>query len=459
MLKNPTLKTLTICCLLLISTHSRLLAQPRLLSRVILQEPDSVAIKAPTSLSISGSGSKLVLFDGVVDASAYFFRTATGECTGTLIADKTPYLLDSAAYHCRTSPCSPWLKPEALVKYDVINPRHFREETGEELGMFASDLQSSFLCGSFVGERLFLKSYLMKVIRTIGRGLTRFRDPSKPVTLDTNLSLSELISIIEYDCNDNTIASIQPIFSRADYSLQEPDSYVGVGSEFRPYMMVDTSRREVFLQSFNGLAVKNKRFSECVLVSAYSLNDCARRDICMAPLRDSTGARTYPDEQGSTPTLFARNPSGKFFYLFDRGRGIYDQQGEKTPVGISWKAVSAALANMPANDKGKRDSLTSKYTYSLRHEDLRADTSGFTVLSLVDVNLPTSKDMLTKGTLWCLQRYAADGTVLSVITQPEFRSDRSAYTCRLSADATTLYCVYLNKATELWELDTYDVRR
>ncbi|MFM8568522.1 MAG: hypothetical protein ACKOB6_02825, partial [Candidatus Kapaibacterium sp.] len=68
-------------------------------------------------------------------------------------------------------------------------------------------------------------------------------------------------------------------------------------------------------------------------------------------------------------------------------------------------------------------------------------------------------DMLTKGTLWCVQRYATDGTVVSVITQPEFRSDRSAYTCRLSADATTLYCVYLNEATELWELDTYDVRR
>lgn len=418
-----------------------------------------MVIKAPMSLSVSESGKTLVLFDGLVDASAYFFHSGSGACTGVLSADKTPYLLDSATHHCRTSPCSPWTSSDGPVAYDVINPHHFYEETGEELGMFASDLQNSFLCGSFVGERLFIKSYLMKIIRTIGRGLGSRQDPYKPVTNDTILSLSELTSILEYDCDEQRVASIHPIFSRDGTRGQQLDSYVNVASESQPCMIVDRTGRDVYLQTFNRSAVNNKRFSDYVNISGYSLNDCGRRDVSLAPLRDSTGERAYPDEDGRTPTLFARDASGRFFYLFDRGKGIYDQQGGKTPVGIAWKAVSAAVAKIRADDHGRPDTLASRYTYSIRHEELRVDSSGFSVVSMVQVHPPTSKDLISKGALWCLQRYAHDGTVLSIVTQPEFRSDRSAYTCRLGADARVLYCVYLNKATEMWELDTYDVRR
>lgn len=440
---------------------SLLHAQPVLLSRIVLQEPDSVAIRTPTSLSISESGQTVVVYDGAADASAYFFRTGTGECTGVLIADKTPYLLDSATYYCRTSPCSPWIKPEGLVtSYTVINPNRYKEETGKEIPfLFAKDLQNNFIGGTFVGETLFMKCDIMTIVRTVGRSDRLPFNKENATSLDTSSSLQELNTVIEYDPKVNTVRAVYPLFTR-DYFNGVPivsdvnPQFLGISG-----LLVDTVSSDVYLQTFNRSAVNNKRFSDYVNISGYSLNDCGRRDVSLAPLRDSTGERAYPDEDGRTPTLFARDASGRFFYLFDRGKGIYDQQGGKTPVGIAWKAVSAAVAKIRADDHGRPDTLASRYTYSIRHEELRVDSSGFSVVSMVQVHPPTSKDLISKGALWCLQRYAHDGTVLSIVTQPEFRSDRSAYTCRLGADARVLYCVYLNKATEMWELDTYDVRR
>jgi hypothetical protein len=433
---------------------------PTLISTVALLEPDSIVLRRPDALSISPNTGVVVVYDNIHQrASAFFFDIKTGAYKYVLDPEKTEFLYDSTARLYSTSSCSPYLQPLGdVLSYRVVNTRFVEEQTGEKLDLFRSIMKNSFIGGVFVGDKLYMKcmSPLFFVMRRYRDGARR-NNVADSLAIDSTTISTDAEMIVEFNMKSMSIEAVRPVFM--------PDFYYGPPMKSAPYfsfqgaprLIVNPSTNEIYSQVLNSRAIENKLFSECANIIAYNLSDCSMRNVSLAPRLGKDDERFYPDADEYSALQFAQDANTKrFYYIYDRGAGIYNDRGEKTPVGISRTSIASSLQSVQCESAQSKDSLVAHSTFAIFHKEMRVDSNGFTVLSHLSIQ-PEGKSQVSKNTIWCLQRYNVDGSVRSIHTQPIMKSGRRVHTSILSEDGRRVYCLYMNKSTERWELDTYEV--